>query len=308
MNFKNYIKISISNYASAWKFLLYRIIVWGVVFALMAPFYSLIRSLVLDAWNLELFKELALAGLFYGSTLTVTFAKVTQVVITLLTSLFTQHLAAGIYLAVVLFLVRPFLMNIGRYVVSETTYGYMSSQSKHGFCSTMVRTLKKSTSYAILRALFALPFIFLTGGVFYLLLQANWGANLILMPFAFLASATFILTWKQLLLMGWAPAMVVSGENVAKSYNLGLKATMRCFGKSLLFSVLIVFVGILLVLGFGVISVAVIMPVCAICSAMYETMHFFACHGMRYYTDKDHVLSSKKLEEQDTISQIKFLI
>ena len=308
MNFKNYVKISLSNFSTAWKHLLYRIVVWLVVLALIAPFYSLIKEVVLANWNYDLFKEFALAGVFYGNNVTLTFAKIMELLLSVITGLFAEHLAATIYFLFILFILKPFLMNIGRYVVSETTYGYMSSHSRHGFCSSLVRTLGKSSAYSILRVLFCLPFNAIVAGAFYGLLLIKTTGFSMFMPLAFLAIAVIVLTIKKLLIMSWAPAMVVSGENVAKSYNLGIKATFRGFGRSLAFSFAITFVSVALSLGLGVFSLVVIVPANEIISSTYETMHYFSCQGMRYYTDGETVNVSKKLEEQDKIYKLKYLL
>lgn len=308
MNFINYMKISFSNFDKMWKQALFRIIVWCVVLALIAPFYNVVKDVVLSNWNFELFKEFASAGLFLGKNVAITFAAVAETLIAALTMLFTKYLAAGIYIAFILFIVRPFLMNIGRYVVSEMMYGYMSSHAKHGFCSSMIRTLKNSLAYAILRTLFCLPFNVVLAGAFYGLLLVEGAEFAIAMPFIFLAIFTVVASLKQILIMSWAPAMVVSGENVAKAFGIGIKASFRGFGKSIAFAASVNFMGALLALGFGVFSLVIIVPLSAIITSSFEMMNFFSCQGMRYYTDKDTVLSSKKLEEQDRITKAKYLL
>lgn len=308
MNFVNYLKISFSNWDKMWKLALFRIVVWCFVLALIAPFYSAIKDVILSSWNFELFKEFAGAGLFFGKNVTLTFAVVAETLIGALGMLFTKYLAAGIYISIILFIVRPFLMNIGRYVVSEMMYGYMSSHAKHGFMPSLIRTLKNSLSYAALRMLFCLPFNVLAAGIFYCLLLVPGEGFAIAMPFIFLTSFTILASIKQLLIMGWAPAMVVSGENVANSFGGGIAATFRGFGKSALFAVCVYFALTLLAFGFGVFSLLIIVPLCAIITSSFEMMNYFSCQGMRYYTNKDTVLSSKKLEEQDRITKAKFLL
>ncbi len=309
MSFKNYLKIAFSNFDKMWKQLFYRIIVWAVIIALLAPFYSVIKNIVLANWNFDLFKEFAGAGLFYGKNVAITFAAVADVLISALSTLFVQYTAVGVYFALILFIVKPFLMNIGRYVISELMYGFMSSHTKHGFCSSLVRTLKKSLPYSILRTFFCLPFNAFCTASFYFLLQVNLGASFtIAMPFIFLVLGMIVLSIKQVLIMGWAPAMVVSGENVFRSFGIGLKASLRGFGGSAIFSLSAYFAFILLSFGFGVFSLVIIVPLCAIITSVFEMMNFFSCQGMRYYADKDTVLSSKKLEEQDRITKAKFLL
>ncbi len=308
MTFKNYMKISFSNFDKTWKLVLYRIVVWAVICALMAPCFNPIKQVVTSIWDYDLFVEFAGAGLFFGKNIAVTFASVASVLVAGLTKLFTDYLAAGIYLTIVLFVIKPFLMNLGRFVVNEQMYGYMSSHAKHGFCSTFIRTLKKSSLYSVFRMLFTLPFNFAVATIFYFMLGAGGDAFAIAMPFVFLAIATIVLTIKQLLITGWAPAYVVSGENIFRSFGIGLMATLRGISSTLIFSLAVYFTMTLLALGFGVFSLIIIVPLFAIITSIYEMMNYFSCQGMRYYVDRDTVLSSKKLEEQDTISKAKFLL
>lgn len=308
MTFKNYIKISFSNFDKTWKLMLYRLVVWAVVCAMVAPCFNVLKSIVVDIWDSELFVEFAGAGLFYGKNVAITFASVASVLVVGLTKLFTNYLGIGIYITLVLFLVKPFLMNIGRFVVNEQMYGYMSSHAKHGFCSTFIRTLAKSSQYSILRLLFTLPFNVASATMFYFMLSAGGHAFSYAMPFVFLMIATIVLSVKQLLITGWAPAFVVSGENVFRSFRIGLKATFRGLARTLMFSNAVYFTMILLAFGFGVFSLILIVPLFGIITSIFEMLNYFSCQGMRYYVDRDTVLSSKKLEEQDTISKAKFLL
>lgn len=308
MTFKNYLKISFSNLGKMFKLVFFRVIVWLLVFALMAPCYVAIKDVILSNWNYDLFVELVGTGLFFGSSVTGVFAAVANVLIGALSMLFTKYLAVGIYLTIVMFIIRPFLMNIGRYVVNEMMYGYMSSHAKHSFSSVLVRTLKNSSVYSILRTLFCLPFNLAVAGTFYLLLQQPSLEFAGAMPFVFLLIATVVLSIKQILTMCWAPATVVSGAGAVKSFGYGIKAAFRGFARSMVFAISIYFFAILLSLGLGVISLIIIVPIFVITSSIFEMMHFFSCQGMRYYVDKDTVLTSKRLEERDTISKAKFLL
>lgn len=308
MSFKNYLKLAVANFDKTWKLVVYRVIIWLVIFALLSPFYNVIREQILQAWNDDSFISFAQAGLFYGNIVTATFVEIVGLILTFLTSLFTNNLAVAIYASVLLFFIRPILMNIGRYVVDEMMYGFMSSHAKLGFASTFVRTLKKSIPYSFFRYLYCLPFDLAVVGSFYGLLLVDWGSYALAMPFAFLVISSLILSIKLMFVLGWGPAMVVYNENVFTSFKLGIKAVARNLSVAFIFSFLTYFSLTVFALGLGPFSLIVLVPLFAVVSSMFETMFFFACQGMRYYIDEKTVLSSKKLEEQDTMSQAKFLL
>ena len=308
MTFKNYLKLAFANFDKTWKLVLYRVVVWILVIGLIAPCYNVFKTILTDMWNNELFEAFAGAGLFYGVITTPVLASAWIYCYTFVTTLFTSYTGIAIYIVVVLFVIRPVLMNMGRYVIDEMMYGFMSSYAKLGFCSTFIRTLKKSIPYGFFRMLYCLPFNFAVLALSYAFLFAQTEALVYAMPFIFLVGATLIMTIKQVFILGWAPAMVVYGENVFKSFNLGIKAVSRSFKKAFLFAFSTYFATILFVLGFGPFSLVILVPLYEVVSSMFETMFFFACQGMRYYIDKDKVLSSKKLEEQDTMANAKFLL
>lgn len=63
-----------------------------------------------------------------------------------------------------------------------------------------------------------------------------------------------------------------------------------------------------LVLGFGIVSAVVFVPLYLGLNNMFEMVMFFGSQGMRYYADADTVLSPKKLEQLDNIQQTKYLL
>ena len=85
MSFKNYLKLAVANFDKTWKLVVYRVIIWLVVFALLAPFYNVIKDQILNAWNDDAFLSFAKAGLFYGNVVTATFVQILSLVLAFLT-------------------------------------------------------------------------------------------------------------------------------------------------------------------------------------------------------------------------------
>ena len=76
MSFKNYLKLALANFDKTWKLVLYRVIVWVVLIALMAPCYMVVRDVALSVWNGDLFVSFAQAGLFYGQVVTTSLRRI----------------------------------------------------------------------------------------------------------------------------------------------------------------------------------------------------------------------------------------
>ena len=133
------------------------------------PFYSTISTIIVDIWNEFGLEHLFSSGTFYGLGVSVGEA-LTDVIgacFTFVQRIFVANVGAGIYLVLILYILRSFLANIGRFVTCEMVYGYMATNSKHSFTGTYLRTLNKSLPYAGMRFLFDLPFnALIIGGLY----------------------------------------------------------------------------------------------------------------------------------------------
>ena len=308
MILKNSLKLFCSNFGKVWKYLFYSIIISGIVIGLMMPFLTEIKTVVLANWTNEILNSVPVTGLLYGSNVAKIFTELWGFCYNCVIMLFTDYLWVGVYLSVLILIVWPFLMNIGKYAVQESMYNYMSSQSKSSFCAVLVKTLRKSSAYAILRTFMAIIWkvIVIIGAIGLFSIEAplfDYFLPVIIIVVVALATAI-----AQTFILGWAPASVVYNFNVFKSYNIGFKAVVRKYGRILSATFIINMIFIFLIMGFGIVSALVFIPLYWGINNMTEMVAFFTSQGMRYYVDSDTVITPKKLEQQDTIEKTKYII
>lgn len=309
--FKNSIKLLCANFDKVWKFLVYLILSWGIVLALLAPFYSTFAEIITQVWVENNLGSVFTSGTFYGLSVTVAEAltSVLGAIFAFIKILFTTNVWIGIYFAIIVYVVRSILHDVGKFVTCEMMYGYMATSTKVGFTSTLLRTLKKSLSYAGIKLLFALPFnVLICLGIYGLSLMPGNAVLSVLLPILIIIIPSLLLAFKQTFISGWAAAMIVFDCNVFKAFAKGEAAVLRR-GLRVYSTVFIIFIMVfLLAMAFGLYSLVIILPVLFPLIYTFEMVMFFSSQGMRFYVDTDTILTPKRLEEVDKIENAKYLL
>ncbi len=308
MMFKNSFRLLSANFDKVWKLLVYQLLSWAIVLALLAPFYNTILSCARASFEAHELGKIFTSGTFYGLNVGYSLSSVCAAVIDFIKAIYAFSIGMGIYLLIVLFIVRPILSNVGKYVVCEMTYGYMASGSKHGFTSTLLRTLKNSLPFACLKTLYVLPFdaliILSTFGLTYF----NSDAYSYAMPFLIVLVPAIFLAFKETFVAGWAPAMIVFDYNVVKGYPKGMKACLRRGLRVYSTAFIIYLLAFVLSMVIGLYSLIIILPIIFPLFDIFEMVMFFSSQGMRFYVDADTILAPQKLEEVDKIEDAKYLL
>ncbi len=308
MMFKNSLKLFCSNFDKVWKYFFYMLIVSALTISLMMPFFAEIKTIVIANWTDEMLKQIPSTGLLYGKEVAGLFGAIWTFTSGCFVMMFKEYLWIGVYLVFLLFILFPFLMNVGKYVINEMLYNYMSSQAKVGFCSVMVKTLKNSTSYAILKTLMSVIFKAILILAIFGIVSINEPLFDYFLPVVVIVGLSLLISIEQTFISGWAPASVIYGFNVVKSYKIGIRAVFRRYGRVFSTSLVINIIFIFLIFGFGIVASAVFIPVYFGMINMFEMVMFFGSQGMRYYVDADTVLTPKKLEQTDNIQKTKYLL
>ena len=310
MMFRNSLKLLCANFDKVWKLLLYKILSWAVVIALAMPFYSTISTIIVDIWNEFGLEHLFSSGTFYGLGVSVGEA-LTDVIgacFAFVQRIFVANVGAGIYLVLILYFLRSFLANMGRFVTCEMVYGYMATNSKHCVTGTYLRTLNKSLPYAGMRFLFDLPFnALIIGGLYGLSLLTGQLASIIVPIFIILIPA-LLFAIKETFVAGWAPAMIVFDCNVFRAFPKGQMAVLRRGLRVFSTAFVIYILTLLLAMAIGLYSLVIILPILFPFIYIFDMVMFFSSQGMRFYVDSDTILTPKRLEEVDTIDNAKFLL
>ena len=308
MTLNNAVRLSFLNFDKAWKLVLYRVVVWAIIIGLMSPCFFMLSSAFNELMAAEATKGFLTSGVFYSGSITEVARAFMSELAIFFEILASKYVGVLIYYVLLLCVLLPTLMNVGKYTVNAMMYGYMSSHAKKSFSTTYISSFGKAFVFGIFRALFNLFFNLSIFGIFYGLVMVEAEGFEYVMPWIFVTATALVLAIKQVLVMGWAPSMIVCDKSSVKGFGFGIKTTFRRFGISFLSSFALYLASFVLFLGFGVYSLIAIVPLFAIISSVAEMIVFFGNHGMKYYIDSDTIISPKKHEELDKINQIKFLL
>ncbi len=305
MVFVNSLRLLGANLGKALKFFLYYIVVWGICIALFLPCIFEFKDIFSASLN-DL--SSCFAGVFKGN-LGQNLHSMVGTVIDLMKDLFNANLGLAIYGVIVVLVVLPFLVNVGKYTFDFMLYSYMTSKNQIGFFSALVKNLKKSLLFALCKVVYNVIFLAITvSALFGLAMVKDQTFISYGLPIAEILVVTLLFTANQTLMLGWTPALIVFDCGVFKAFNKGIKAVKRHFWKifGVTFGYFLIFWALITV--FGVYSMAVLIPLMTILLAVMDMTVFFTSQGMRFYVSDTQILTPKKLEEVDNINKTAFIL
>ncbi|MBR1890183.1 MAG: hypothetical protein IJ817_00675 [Clostridia bacterium] len=305
MVFLHSLRLFKSNWFKTLKFFLYYIVVWGVCFALILPSYFEFRGIVVNNFAGA---DIGFFGVFSG-TFGANLQNIINVCANTITDLFNANVGLAVYGILIVFVLLPFLINIGKYALSYTLYYYMTSNNQMGFLSALVKSLNRSIVFALFKTLYNLLFMAITFGVIYGLAQFDnsYFINHLLW-FTIFVALILLFSFEQMSVLGWIPALIVFDCNVFRAYKKGIKAVRRHFGKTLLVATLYFAAFWAIFLIFGIWILTIIIPLMTIVLCVYNMTAFFTSQGMRFYINKTNIMTPKKLEEVDDINKTAYTL
>lgn len=305
MVFVNSLRLLGANWSKALKFFLYYIVVWGLCIALFLPVFFEFKGIFTAS-----LKDLAdcFAGVFKGN-LGQNMHSMVDTVIDMIKDISNANLGMTIYGGIVVFVVLPFLVNVGKYTLDFMLYSYMISKNQVSFFSALIKNLKKSTLFALCKMVYNIFFLAITALVIFGLGSVKDQTFITYaLPIVELLAVTFLFTVNQILMLGWTPALIVFGCGVFTALRKGVKAVKRHFWKifGVTFGYFLIFWALITV--FGVYTMVVLVPLMTILLAVMDMTVFFTSQGMRFYVNDSQILTPKKLEEVDNINKTAFLL
>ena len=305
MIFINSLKLFKSNWLKVLKFLLYYVVVWGLCFALFLPVFFAFKDLIVGNFESA---EIGMFGVFSGSV-GGNIQKIVAVVFSTFVEAFHVNVGLAIYGLIVGFILLPFLINVGKYALCNSLYYYMTSNNQMGFLSALVKGLRKSIPFAIVKTMYNLLFITVLGFTIFGLTRivdeayVKYALWLVIM-----FALVLFYSLEQVTILGWIPAIIVFDCNVFRAYLKGIKAAARHFGNMLGIATLFFLIFWAITMVFGFYSLAIIIPVMACVLCVYDMVAFFTSQGMRFYITPNKILTPKKLEEVDDINKTAYIL
>lgn len=289
-----------ANWVKTLKFFLYYIVVWGICFAMFLPVFFEFKDLVISNFNsFGVNFSGAFAGAIGPNIQNFAHALVKSVV-----DVFNANIGLAIYGFIVVFVFLPFLINLGKYALCKSLYSYMTSNSKIGFFSSYVASLKHSVVFALAKTAYNVIFMACTAALVFGIahIESEVFVRSFLCAVEFFVIVLFFTT-NHLLVMGWIPANIVFDCGIVKAYVKGMKAVTRHFWKTFALTAIRFALFWLSVFIFGFYVMSVLIPLMAIALLFFGMITFYISQGMRYYVSASKIMTPKRLEEVDNINK-----
>ncbi len=289
-----------TNWVKALKFFLYYIVVWGICFAMIVPVFLAFKDVVLSEFDAN---NVVFGGVFAGA-IGPNIQNFVHATVNSVVDIFNTNVGLAIYGLLVVFVILPFLINLGKYALCQSLYSYMTSNSKLGFFSAYIKSLKHSVVFALCKTAYNL--LFMAGccaavfGLAYI--QSDFFVTNLLCLTEFVV-LTLLFTINHLFVMGWMPALIVFDCNIAKAYSKGVKAVRRHFLKTFVLTAARFAFFWICVFVFGFYVLSVLIPGMAVALIFFGMITFYISQGMRYYVSASKIMTPKKLEEVDNINK-----
>ena len=309
---KDTLKLSFVNSANIWKLLLYRFLCLLCVLGLTTVIsWPIINALIKNNFFVNL------QGSFESMLFTLNFEKLFSSIDSVLKDFWNIIVTNGLVVqtiinASLLVILVSFLEQYANVALNQCVYGYMSSLTKYGFTNSYILNFGKATVLGIAKLVIILPLNILVWLGAYLMasnLYAKIGVFAIILTFFLLIVVVAI---KNTFFAGWVPASIVHGESTLKSLKMGFSAVKRNFFKkysSYLILTLAVFMVNIFAFAFtAAVGLLVTLPLTTLLFVIMGQVMYFETLGMRYYTDAEHIISPKKLEERDSFEKVKDII
>lgn len=316
MMYKNTLKLTISNFHLVWKTLLYQIFValitLGLAFACSLPIVSIIKDAGVFDLISNLFKDFSNGFNIYLLLSNLILAIETVFKIIAL-NIKTLLLYIVLFLLIII-VVRTILYGMGNFAATGVLYNYLSSNIKASFVATFSTNFFKNLKYQFAYVLVELPVDLAILYCAFLLVKWMLSLNglILLAPIALIIILVLLVALKHTLFCAWVPALIIFNSSVFGALKRGIKAVFRRFYRSYSTCILILATMLILNVGcalcsFGA-SLILTVPTSILAVNVFGMVVFYSSQGMRFYVDSENIVATKKLEETDAFSHLKFII
>lgn len=305
-------KLLLSNFSNVWKMLLYRIICLLCVLGLTTVvFWPIINTLIRENFFVNV--QSTFEGFLFNLNIENLFVNVDSVIKNFCEIISKNGYVLQAVLCGVMFIILfVFLEGYGKFAMTESINGYMSSLTKYSFVNSYVANFGKATLHNLISLITIVPInlvIWIGTYLFASNLYSKIGVFAIVLAFFI---ATILLALKNTAFSGWRTASIVHNATTFGSLKKGFVSIKKRFFRGLSNYLLLVIIAVVLnVLALtltAAVGLFITMPLVSLMFAIANQVNYYEAMGMRFYIDSDRIISPKKLEQQDSFAKVKHLI
>jgi len=198
--------------------------------------------------------------------------------------------------------------------LTECIYGYMGSCSRLNFMGYFISNFGRSVKFRLCKLITTVPLDLAILVAFFALLQlfTLGGVLNILAPFIIVFALILLISLRQSLFAEWNACIVVNNTGIWKGLRDNFKNIRKNY-KTILGTVIIsVILAFAINYGLSALTCGVglfisIPATIVFFNVMYNVIYFHL-NGLRYYIDKDRIITPKKVEDQERMADMRNLI
>lgn len=305
-------RLAFSNSSNIWKILLYRIVCILCVLGLTTVIaWPIINTLIKENFFVNL--QSSFESILFNLNLENLFVEVDRNIKNL-ANIITSNGYTLLFILCGIFdiIVFSFLEGYSNMAVHESVNGYMSSLTKYGYTNSYILNFGRASVLNLARLITVIPLnIAIWGGVYFITskLYRTVGIFAIVICFMLLI---LLLSVKDTIFSGWIPALVIHNESLFVALKQGFVAVFKRFFKTLSNYVVLLtamfLVNLLAITLTAGVGLFITLPLTTLLYVISNQVMYYEAMGMRFYIDSEHIISPKKLEQQDKFAKVKDII
>lgn len=317
MIFKNTFRLLFTNFNLTYKVFFYKLIIFlisfGISFAIGSQFYIALGN---QGFYSSVISELTAVFTNFGPLQVFTcLNNCFYLVLNMFAGLTATQTTLGIISLSVLFVLFYVLGSFSNLASLDCINANMSSKTKISFFKSLIAKIGKSVPFALIRFVVLLPFVALTFAVLYFGFEfyntISVDALKMLIPFVMFILISVVMGIYLTIITGFGASIIINNKGTIKGFKLGLVATnkkgLRVFSNALFISIILIIfnlcVGLFTFFG----GLVITLPISYVVLRLFNSVTFYETMGMRYYISEE-IRSPIRLEEQDKIKDLKFVI
>ncbi len=311
----NSLKISLNKTGLVWRVLVYQILCIVLLCGLaLACCFPLVNYMIDSGFMTEV-ESFISSNLFNFriDQILIGLQELFDGFLSLISTDISQILYFVLFIAIFVIL-GSILFGLAEIPLYECVYGYMGSLSRLNFMGYFISNFGRSLKFRLCKLITTVPLDFCIIAIFFLMLKLFTLDGLVALfaPFLIILAMIVLITIRQSLFAEWGANVVVNNMKIWQALKENFKGFKRTFKSVFASTLLTTVIGFAINYGISALTCGVglliTVPATMIFVIILYSVIYFEYNGLRYYVDKDKIISPRKIEELERIKDVKNII
>ncbi len=316
VDYSSTFKICLNKAGLSWRVLVYELACIVLIAGLgLAVAYQFIADIVSSGFgtSLETFTSENLFN-FSLSHMIGDFAVLSNEFWAIIGSNLLAYLPSLIALFVVCWLLGSVFCGLVELPVCECIYGYMGSLAKLNFAGYFISDFWRGIKFRLCKLLITFLFDLTIIASFFGLLQLTLIGGVVskIAPFVIVLIMFAFVVLRQALFAEWGISVVAKNcgiwQGLRNNFRLLSKNLRDIFGGTTTFVLIAFVVNYLVGILTCLVGLLITIPFTIVCFNVLYLVIYFKANGLRFYVDRNTIVTSKKIEDNERINEMRYII